>query len=222
MIVYPHSTPIIMTDAIFQAYGGDLTKGTPSQRAAAYLIAEKQATKEIGTFLLPTIVTGTFPAPYGDFLGLPYSYVHRVLGVSFLDQNSCYDCNLTANAGCAFIWEDEYGYVDVRRTYSICGCGDGLYGYQVRVSWQAGLPTGTASSADVLLALTIVSDINLNEIIDGGANEGVGDVGVIKFSNQEYSEDRKELRNTSFGNSARANKAAQLVRHLKRRRGLRL
>ncbi|HKZ39344.1 MAG TPA: hypothetical protein VJ044_00190 [Candidatus Hodarchaeales archaeon] len=222
MIVYPFSAPIILTDDVYVSYGGHTGTSTANQRQAAYLIAEMQATDEVGSFLLPVTVTGTFGWPmYPDHLVLPYAYVHSIKGVTVLDQQAYDSCDLDESSGCAFIWNDTYGYIDPRRVSSVCGCAYGAP-YQLRIAWESGLPTGTASKANVLLALTMVAEINLNEIVDPSANEGVGDIGIQEFSNMQYREKRKTLKNTAFGNSARANKAAQLLRGLKRFRALKL
>ena len=222
MIVYPFSAPIILTDSIYVDYGGHTGTSAANQRQAAYLIAEMQATEEIGAYLLPVITTGTFGWPlFSDHLVLPYAYVHSIKGVTVLDQQAYNSCDLDESSGCAFVWNDTYGYIDPRRVSSVCGCAYGVP-YQLRIAWESGLPTGTASKANVLLALTMVAEINLNEIVDPSANEGVGDIGIQEFSNQQYRETRKTLRNTSFGNSARANKAAQLLSSLRKKRALKL
>jgi len=181
-----------------------------------------QATEEVGTFLLPVIVTGTFSWPiHTDHLVLPYAYVHRIMGVTLLDQQAYNSCDLDEADGCAFVWNDTYGYIDPRRIEDVCQCAYGVP-YQLRIAWESGLPTGTANLPNALLALTMVAEINLNEIIDPSANEGVGDIGIQEFSNQQYKESRKRLRNTAFGNSARANKAAQLLSNLRKKRALKL
>ena len=222
MIVYPHSSAIIMTDDIYQMYGGDVSKGTFAQRQAGYLIAEKQMTSHIGSFLLPTIVTGTFPWPNGFHLVLPYGFINSIPSVTALNQESMCNCNLDEHSGCAFIWDDGYGYIDVRRVASgVLSCSCAIEPpYQVRVVMNAGLPTGTALQADMLLALTIATEINLNRIIDPWANEGTGDIGIEEFSNLQYREKRKGLRNTAFGNSAKANEVALLTRNLRKKRAL--
>ena len=56
--------PNILTDAVFIDYGGHTGSSTSSQRTAAYATAEEMAERAIGTFLVPTVVTGTFPWPY--------------------------------------------------------------------------------------------------------------------------------------------------------------
>jgi hypothetical protein len=68
----------------------------------------------------------------------------------------------------------------------------------------------------------MVAEINLNEMIDPSANEGVGDVGVQEYQNQQYNEKRIKLGRNAFGTSARAQKAAQMVNHLRRKRALSL
>jgi hypothetical protein len=50
--IYPYSTPIIMTDDIFDAHGGDLNGSKPALRQIAFTIAEDAVTDDVGTFLL--------------------------------------------------------------------------------------------------------------------------------------------------------------------------
>lgn len=211
-----------MTDDAFVAYGGHTGTSTAAQRQASYLIAEKRMTNHVGTFLKPTVVTGIFGWPtYPDHLVLPYSYVHSIKGVTVLDQEAWNSCDLEEFEGCAFVWNDTYGYIDPRRVETTCGCAYG-WPYQIRVAWEAGLPTGTSTQSDMLLSLTIVSEIALNEIVDPSANEGVGDAGIEEFANQQYREKRKKLRNTALGRSARANFAADLVDNLRKKRALKI
>jgi|SRR3990167_913302 len=222
MIEYPYSSAFIIDDNAFVAYGGHTGSSTQGQRNAAYLIAEKRMTSHIGTFLKPTVVTGIFGWPlYPDHLVLPYSHVHSIKGVTVLDQEAYNSCDLDELEGCAFVWNDTYGYIDPRRVANYCACAYGVP-YQIRVAWEAGLPTGTSVQADMLLSLTIVSEIVLNEIVDPSANEGVGDAGIEEFSNQQYREKRKKLRNTGLGRSARANFAADLVENVRKKRALKL
>lgn len=222
MIVYPHSTNIILTDAIFTFYGGSTGTSVAGQRNAAYFVAEKQMSSHIGTFLLPSVVTGTFRWPGGQHLVLPYSHIISIPNVTVLNQSSLCNCNFTEFSGCAFIWDDTYGYIDVRRIASgVAGCSCVIEPpYQVRVVMNAGLPTGTANQADMLLGLTIAAEINLNRIIDPSANEGTGDIGIEEFSNLSYREKRIGLKRTAFGNSAKANEAALLTQATRKKRAL--
>ena len=219
MIIYPHSSPIIMTDDVFQMYGGTLENGTYAQRQATYLIAEKQMSSHIGTFLLPTIVTGTFPWPGGSHLVLPYGHINSIPGVTVLSQSSLCNCDFDEDSGCAFILDDTYGYIDVRKIASSCSCSCGS-NYQVRVAMNAGLPTGTATQADMLLALTLASEINLNRIVDATANEGTGDIGIEEFSNLGYRERRIGMKRTAFGSSAKANEIALMTNTFRKKRAL--
>lgn len=221
-IEYPYHAPIILTDTLYVQWGGHTGTSTAAQRQGAYLVAEKQMTSQLDTFLLPTIVTGTYSWPLpGSHIPLGYCYVNRILSVTLLDQKNLTTCDLQENVGGAFIWSDTYGYIDPRRIGSYCNCSNGVP-YQLRVAFDVGLPSGTSYDPDVLIALAIAAEITLNEVIDPSANEGVGDVGIQEFSNQQYNEKRIKLGRNAFGTSARAQKAAQLVNHLRRKRALSL
>ena len=207
--VYPYNAPIILTDDIFVAYGGQTGSMTAAQRNAAYLIAEKQATKFYNTFLLPTVVTGTFP--YSPRIVTEYGYVQEILSVKILSKDSYVDCNLQSDNACVFVWDDTFGYMDVGCLMSICNCRGVLVPYQVQSAYRAGLPTGVATQPDVLLALTMAAQISLNEMVYPSQNEGTGDIGIEEFRSLDYSEKRKALKNTVFGNSAKAQKIAGLL-----------
>ncbi|GAF68706.1 unnamed protein product [marine sediment metagenome] len=73
------------------------------------------------------------------------------------------------------------------------------------------------------MGLSKVAEVALNEIIDPGANEGgPGDPGIKAWSSLGYSETREELKSYPFGSGPMANYVARIVRHLKKRRPLRL
>lgn len=207
MNVYPHSSPIILTDTIFNFYGGQYGSFTQQQRNAAYLIAEKQATKYIGTFLLPTTVTGTFG--YGGLVVTDYGYVHQILSVNTLSVGG--NCVISSNSGCAWIWNDTFGYVNSSCLSSYSNCGFGGVPSQVQLAYQAGLPTGTANQPDILLALTHAAQINLNEMTFPSMNEGTGDVGITEFASMDYRETRRPFKKTVFGSSAKAAFVAHLL-----------
>lgn len=220
MNVYPHSIPIILKDADYIAYGGHTGTTTNAQRQAAYLIAEKAASEELNTLLLPTIVTGTylynriFP-----FVTLDHTHVHRVIKTTFIDieEDRYWTKAGTANEYVS-LRNGERGQVDIHYLVGNCShCyGAWEFPYQVEIVYEAGLPTGVANQADMLLALTTYADIVVNEII-GYGNEAPGDIGVQSFKNQEYSESRVALLRSSFGTSARAQFAKNLINKLKRR-----
>lgn len=207
--IYPHTSPLILKDDIFVAYGGSTGSFTSAQRSAAYLIAEQQATLYLNTFLLPTTITGTWG--YSPRVVTDYGYVHSIKSVSILSKESYTDCILQTDSGCVFVWEDTFGYLDVGCLYSVCKCNDYIVPYQVQVAYQAGLPTGVANQPAMLLALTMAAQINLNEMIFPSQNEGTGDIGIEQFSSLDYSEKRRPMRRTVFGTSAKAEKIAQLI-----------
>ncbi len=220
MNLYPYNSPIIMTDIIFSEFGGDATKGSSKQRTVAYLMAEEAASEDIGTLLLPTIVTGTFFYNPLRYITLDYGYVHNVYSVAFIDVEGDNYFTATGTMGIYTSLRDaDYGIVDIHQIVGSCNCNHGLMGYpyQVRISYQAGLPSGTSYHGKVLMALTTYSDIILNEMI-GYGNEAPGDVGVQDYQNQAYRETRVGLLRTSFGTSARANFAHNLLEKLRKYR----
>src|SRR3990167_2168507 len=222
---YPYVLPMILTDTIYVEYGGNIGSSSPSQRRAAYMIAEKQMTRHIGTFLPITTVTGTYPWPLQQRTFVTeHGYLRSIDDVTVYSQDCDCDCDLDSADGCGFIHSDSYGYIIVRQVdgcVSSCGCH--LYApYQFRLTYTAGLGSGTCYQPDILAGLTIAAEIALMEMIDPGYNEGVGDVGIQSFSNQGYSENRVKLKRTAFGTSARANYVAQLVNGYRHYRALKL
>ena len=217
MVIYPLNSPIILTDTIFVNNGGAFGTFTTTQRNASYQLAEMQVTSYIGTPLLPVIVTGTYPFMNRYRLATDYGYVQRLLSVNILTQKSCISCDLQDNAGCGYIYEDTYGYIDFNRLIGTCHCGwfDVSKPYQIQLVYEAGLPTGTANQPGILEALTILAQIDLNEKIPGlvGMNESAGDIGVQKFKSLEYFEERKKgsLINTALGDSAKSMRAKRLL-----------
>lgn len=216
--IYPYSTPIILTEPIFQQYGGELEATTPDMRQIAYTVAEEFVTDDIGTFLLPTIVTGTYS--YSPSILTDYGYVNQVIMVRFLDtqERIYYSVSGTANVY-ASLRNDTYGIVDIHSVFGNCQCVSASqpYPYQVQVVYEAGLPTGTANNPRVLLGLVTAADMVLNQI-EGYGNESDGLVGVDEFKNQDYSEKRHALKNTVFGSSARAQFVSGLFTKLRKHR----
>jgi len=223
---YPYLVPVILTDAIYIGFGGTTGTSTAAQRAAAYTIAEALATLEMGTFFKPTIVTGSFSWPYdGRPIILPYHHVSRILSAVPKSLSCQDDCNLVDGDGCALSWDQgQWGYVSVMNTswLNSCGCVPSTP-VEVQLVYEAGLSSGSSYHPSILLALTKVAKMILNEIIDPGANEGgEGDPGVMMFSSAGHSETRKTLMNTAMGNSAVMNFAARLFHPFYPNRALRL
>ena len=221
--IYPLSSAIILTDNIFVAYGGHTGNATAAQRGAAYLLAEIAAWKDLDTFLLPVIVTGTYVFTNNILskgLMLENAYVHRVYVTKFIDfDETIYWTQSNTGNDYVAIRDDTYGILDINYVLSSCHCATSSrpYPYKIQVVYQAGLPTGTASRPDVLMALTTYADVMLQEMI-GYGNEAPGDIGVQEYANQEYREKRINLLRTSYGSSARANLAHRLLSGLRKYR----
>jgi hypothetical protein len=237
MLVYPYTTPLVMTDAIFSRMGGKnyVTAFSQQQLQDAYLVAEIQTSQYIGTLLQPTIVTGTYNYQNQPRLVTDYGYVSNILSVNILTQNMySASCDLQSSPGCAIISTDTYGYVDIQQltpntsliSYygipypsfppSLPFLSNYLTPYQFQIAYQCGLPTGVAYQPNVLRAMSIAAIIYLNDVEPGtvGQNEGVGDVGIDEFRIMDYQESRHKssMYRNAFGSSAMANKAAQLIR----------
>lgn len=229
MKIYPYNSPIILNDALFSLYGG-LGTGTFSQAQlqSSYLLAEMQVSEYIGTLLLPTTITGTYPFMYQYRLATDYGYVHQLLSVTLLTKTpGSNTCDLTRNDGCGYIYQDTFGYIDFKCLLSTCRCGVPWWGgqyapsivaqlpYQIELSYVAGLPTGTANQPGILRALSILAQINLDDTFPGavGTNESVGAVGIQKFDALDYSEERAQhaLIKTALGDDAKSQRAKKLI-----------
>lgn len=222
----------ILTDDIFTTYGGATGTSTAAQRQAAYAIAEGEAVTEIGTFVAPTTVTGTYTWPlFGENMQLQHTHLSNVLGVVGIHEAGC-NCADDAYEldGCAWIINADGGLVSLRECSNTakascagCNCGQAGSALQARIVYTAGLPAAAASDPRLLLGLVTAADLALQQITDQCAAEGgPGDPGVQSYGSIGYNESRFPLRQTAFGPSARANYAAGLLREFKFNRALRL
>ena len=212
MNIYPYSSPIILTESIYASYGGQSGSASSAQLQNSFLIAEQRATKYIGSFLLPTIVTGTYPYNHNQFIVTDYGYVNQILSAKVLSLQGSQTCTLKEDSGCVYIWDDTFGYLNFSCIQSICNCAQWQFPYQFQVAYQAGLPTGTANQPGILHALTIVAELALNEMSYPLANETPGDRAITEWSSIDYREKRKDWPKTSLGQSARAGLAADLIK----------
>lgn len=222
---YYHLSPVILTDAMFFALQPQcVVTGSFDQRQTAYLVAEQQMIDEIGTPLVATDITGTYPypMPYSPLV-LEYDRVNRLDFVYGLARNSDCACTLESFEGCGVI-RDGYGYIDtlvLAGRLSGCGCGYRNL-YQLVIGYNAGLPTGVAANDRALhLGLTMAAAQVLREISAPGSNEGgPGAPGLTGWSAQGYSENRVAPEKTSFGQNAIGTYIRGLVEHLRRKRAL--
>lgn len=228
MVLYPFTTPIILNDTVFSLNGGQGTGTFPSYALqSSYMVAETLVTSYIGAPLLPVTITGTYPFMHQTRVATDYGYVNQLLNVNILSKTPCnLTCSLTDNEACGYIYSDTFGYIDFRRLTAVCGWGS-WWGfpyspyivennpYQIQIAYNAGLPTGTASHPNILKALTILAQIDLNETWPGvvGVNESVGAVGIQDFKSLDYLERRAEhaLIKTELGDDAKSQRAKKLI-----------
>ena len=220
VITYPHSSPIILTDDDFVTYGGETGTSTVAQRQAAYLGAEKRVTSFLGTFLLPTTVTGTHTIDPLRNLKTKYGYVRSINSVIVRSRQFDDDCTLDDTSTCVYIRDDGYGIIDPKCVSVYCPCTGISDYYKIQVSYTAGLSTGTITQPDYLMYLVSLADIFLKEISGDGGNESTGDIGVESFSELGYSEKRFPLRKTTLGSSARSNWIADGLMPLRKVKGI--
>lgn len=229
MVIYPHQRPIILNNQDFIDNGGQTGSFSNTMLQNSYWLAEMQVSTYIGTLLLPTIVTGTYPFMHKARLVTDYGYVHQLLSVNILTREQANTCDLTAHAGCGYIYEDTFGYIDFKRLSSVCSACNWNWWmgspypayissdvpYQIQIAYQAGLPTGTANQPGILEALTILAQIDLNEKVPGmvGMNESAGDMPLTRFRGIEYAEGRKlsSFIKTNLGESSKAMRAKKLI-----------
>lgn len=204
-MIYPYSTPQVLTDSIFVMYGGQIGSSTTFQRQAAFTLAEEQMTEHLSTFMVPTIVSGSAWHRGGSLFETEYGNIQRVLLFSSEIVRHLSPLNTYFATGSAMVRNPQYGYLDV-----ILPC-DYAAIYRNTVVYESGFPTGSATPS-LLQGLVVAAQINLNEMVSDLSNEGVGDVGIQQFSNQSYSEQRKKLGRNAFGSSALAQRAAMLTK----------
>ena len=213
---YPYTSPLVLTDNIFNMYGGELNASTDAVREKAYLFAEMKASEDLGTYFQNTTVTGTYQ--YSLRIPLKHNYVWSIDRVRFEDfeGNFYWSFNGTDNAYAA-LWNPTRGLLDLGWALANCRCHRGgyYYPYRVEVVYQTGMSSGTVHNSQIPLALTTYAQIILNEI-EGFGNESSGDVRVTKFSDIEYSEVREGLVKTVYGDSPKANFAHKLLTSLRK------
>lgn len=214
---YPYSSPIILTDAIFAAYNDGLQTGS-SLKQTGYWLAEEAVSRDLNTFLLPTVVTGTYS--YSPYIMLDHAYVREIKQAWFLDSDGLVYYTVTGSFNTYLrLQSDTYGVVDVDYLGASCGACTAKYPYQIKIAYEAGLVSGTSYQPNVLLALTQGASMFIN-ILQGWGNEGVDNIGIVRFSNQQYSEQRMALINTVYGNSTKAQLIHKQLDGLRKRRAV--
>jgi hypothetical protein len=206
MTQYLYFQAQILTDSVFLQYGGMTGTSTQAQRNAAYLLSEEQMTEHLSAFLVPTIITGSV-SWRGSLFEAEFGYIQRILLASVTAVRQLSPLETQIYTGSALIRNSDYGYVDIvvsNNAYGII--------YSATLVYESGLATGTVTSPTFLAALTMAAQINLNEWDVSLSNEGTADVGIQAYSNQSYSEQRKYLGRTVFGDSPMAQRVARMTR----------
>jgi hypothetical protein len=213
--MYPYKTPQILTVQTYTDYGGHTGTASALQVQAALVIAERQMTQELHTFMLPTIITGEYQAPWWDHpVELEYGMVRSFISGTLLsiptDVSDPYELTTRVRG---FIRNSDAGHIDIVPDWDSQWTSN--WGpYKVRVVYVAGHGTGTTlNDPSLLMALTAATELVLNEMVAAGTTEA--QIGVQRWSSMRYSESRFPLRMTAFGSSARANFISGLVAHLK-------
>jgi len=220
--IYPFVDAQILTDTIFQEYGGQTGTSTAVQRNAAYFIAERWVSSNIGTPIAPATITGTHFYPReGSTIQLDWMYLQDIIEIRFIDSggSNYFTIAGTANYNAA-IRNQFRSIIDIFTIYGNCyGCGYAYAPYQFQIVYTAGLPAARVAAADVSYALVEAAQMVVNEM-QGYGNESVGGVGIEAFKNQDYFEKRVALTNTVFGSSAKAQWILSLLADVRKRPGL--
>lgn len=225
----------VLTEAIFEDFGGQTGTTTQAQRNNAFQIAEQFAIEEINTFLVPTTISGTFAWPQHNLrFNLPHTHVRSVSSLTAIHEAGC-DCaaDQVELSGCAWVIDHRAGIVDLRQCGEqsgqpsiACGCSYRANGEPLlyQIVYEAGIEAGrVAANASALMGLTVAAELALEQIVDPHASEGgPGDPSLTNFSDTGYSATRQFLLMTAFGGSPRANYAARMLSPLKFKRALRI
>jgi len=215
---YPFLIAQILSEQLFVTYGGRTGTASAAQVAGALTIAERQMTEQLGTYLVPVTVTGTYYVN-NDFepLVLEVGRIREVKRATFHFIESLETGTYTNYPAIAQLRDAESGFIDVRFHLNGYPCQWQPGPYEVEIVFTAGMDTGTTMNEPSLhMGLAAAADLVLNEMVDPGGFEV--QVGVQDWSSMRYRENRTPLHNTAFGMSARANYISRLVEHLKVRR----
>ena len=171
--ILPLTSPQALTDTIFTNMGYFFGDSTAFQRNIAYSIAEWQVARQIGTYITPSIFTGTFPFITPDIvIQSPVGMILSIQSVRLFERWS--NSVERIISGTSYIVDGYNGFFmldisigDISDCQNCSGQAEGIYKAEVVI--QAGYPTGTAALPPVQLALCIAADIALKMMVDPGA-----------------------------------------------------
>lgn len=209
LLFYFPKSPQILTDELFILYGGQVGTSSPAQRRVAYQTAEYLVADYLNTFLKPTAVTGTFVRSAIHPLQTDFMFVQSVEQVILYSVDRSQSCTLTTNSSsCVYLRDARRGILDLD-PYGSCGCNLVPNMYQVEVAYTAGIPSGTLYNSPAMVALALIAQDELDEIM--GISPTPGGIGIIEWENQEYREKLAAMKQTEFGSTPRAQRATRLL-----------
>lgn len=222
MIHYvPRLASIYMDDATFVNAGQFTGTSTVFMRNLAYGMAESSLEQEIGTFVSPTTITGSYPfVSPNKVLDLGVGKLISVNSVTFSERYTNNSDRLIS--GTARVIDPANGYIMINvsdNDVSSCnGCGSpsnvGIY--KVDISFTAGYQTGQmVNNPTLIIPLALTSTMYLNQLMD----EGIGSEDQIGVSTTQIGRSittrvTKFMRDGALGNSVRANWIRSMVRPL--------
>lgn len=210
LLFYFPTSPQILTDPLFLAYGGKTGTSTQAQRQIAYQTAEYLIADYLNTFLKPTAVTGTYVLHPIHPLQLDFGFVSSVESVIVYSVDGSSSCTLrSSDQSCVYLRNAVRGIVDLNLVGE-CGCHYHLNVYQIEISYIAGIPSGTLYNSPMMPALVLMAQDELDEML--GTTSTPGGVGVIEWQNQEYREKLMAMKQTTFGSTPRAQRILRLLR----------
>lgn len=216
----PPTTPY-MTDAMYVSLGGLTGTSTALQRNYAYRMAEGQVSQEIGTYITPTTVTGSYPhvAP-NVLLDLGIGKINSVDSVVLHERWT----NGVERfiSGTPYIYDVDNGYIAIQISpndnSSCVGCtGYAENIYKAEIAFTAGYSTGViVGNPDIELALKMATDLVLRMMDD----EGIGQEAWTAFTTIQIGRfiqtvNNKYLKNTSFGISHKAQFISNILKPYK-------
>lgn len=216
--ILPLTSSQFLTETMFQNYGFFTGSATHFQIQAAFSIAENQCALAVGTFLSPTVFTGTIP-----FHGYSYVYeapVGKVNSISAVIFHEVYSNGVERLiSGTPIILDAENGYFVIKPSSDDCSgcadCTDSLGISTVDIVMNAGYQSGVAMNSPTLqLAMCMAADIAMKMMYD----EGIGVIYENMIRTQQVGrviqsfETKGFFTQTLFGPSSRANYILNLLR----------
>ncbi len=205
--LYPFDEPVLLNDTVFINWGGVTGSSAPATRSLAYLVSEESIARYTSILPYETTLTGSYSVTeylnYGGVF-LKWGMVSKVHYIRMVGLKGEIVLELDPTVDNVYIVDSKRGFV------SFPCHGINLQNVvRIDISYDCGIPSGAADGMYYLAVSSYAQEV-LNEIV-GYGNEAPGMVGVEMFTNQQYSERRKELIRTSLGSSPKSNFVRQLL-----------